>query len=53
MLLATYFLDSSMFYLYALYASICRAALCPGYPETPPPGCDPDPHMNKPWMGVL
>ena len=32
---------------------ISRAALYPGAPITPPPGCVPDPHKYKPWMGVL
>ena len=26
-------------------ARISRAALCPGAPVTPPPGCVPEPHM--------
>ena len=26
-------------------ATISRAALCPGAPVTPPPGCVPEPHM--------
>ena len=32
--------------------SISRAQLNPGAPITPPPGCAPDPHRNKPFTGV-
>ena len=37
-----------------LYASlrISRAALCPGRPVTPPPGCVPAPHRYIPATGV-
>src|SRR6185437_1092247 len=31
---------------------ISRAALCPGAPVTPPPGCAPDPHRYSPFTGV-
>ena len=30
---------------------ISRAALCPGAPVTPPPGCVPDPHIYNPAIG--
>src|SRR5205085_11080704 len=29
-----------------------RAALCPGAPVTPPPGCAPEPHRYSPAIGV-
>ena len=32
-------------------AMISRAALWPGAPVTPPPGCVPDPHMYSPFKG--
>jgi len=32
---------------------ISRAALYPGAPITPPPGCAPDPHNHSPSTGVL
>src|SRR5882724_3662850 len=32
-------------------AMISRAALWPGAPVTPPPGCVPDPHMYSPFRG--
>src|SRR5258706_11623444 len=31
---------------------ISRAALYPGAPMTPPPGCAPDPHRYRPGTGV-
>ena len=31
---------------------ISRAALCPGAPMTPPPGCAPEPHRYRPLTGV-
>ena len=31
---------------------ISRAALYPGAPITPPPGCAPDPHRYRPRTGV-
>ena len=31
---------------------IWRAAFCPGPPVTPPPGWVPDPHRNRPGIGV-
>lgn len=31
--------------------AISRAALCPGAPVTPPPGCVPDPHIYSPASG--
>ena len=32
-------------------AMISRAALWPGAPVTPPPGCVPEPHMYNPFSG--
>ncbi len=32
--------------------SISLAQLYPGAPMTPPPGCAPDPHKNRPRIGV-
>ena len=32
--------------------NISRAALCPGTPVTPPPGCAPEPHRYSPLNGV-
>ena len=32
--------------------NISRAALYPGAPITPPPGCAPDPHKYRPRTGV-
>src|SRR5581483_503017 len=32
--------------------STCCAALCPGAPVTPPPGCAPAPHKYNPAIGV-
>src|SRR4030095_8772636 len=34
------------------YFNIAIAALWPGAPITPPPGCAPLPHRNRPSMGV-
>ena len=31
---------------------ISRAALCPGKPVTPPPGCAPEPHRYSPASGM-
>ena len=33
-------------------AKIATAALCPGAPVTPPPGCAPDPHRYRPGSGI-
>ena len=33
-------------------ARIDTAALCPGAPVTPPPGCAPDPHRYSPGSGI-
>jgi hypothetical protein len=35
-----------------LSARIARAALWPGAPVTPPPGCVPEPHMYRPGSGA-
>jgi len=32
--------------------TISRAALCPGSPVTPPPGCAPAPHRYNPASGM-
>src|SRR5437660_180592 len=39
-------------YCFAQSLSRALAALCPGAPITPPPGCVPEPQRYKPLMGV-
>jgi uncharacterized protein (TIGR00369 family) len=39
-------------YCFAQSLSTAFAALCPGPPITPPPGCTPEPHRYSPSIGV-